>query len=399
MSVIWKIWNQFKSPVMRERIKAPVILDQSLLICLLSLLMFGLVMVTSASIFDSAYELNNPYFYMEHQIVFVFLGLIILSVILFIPTDNYERIGIWWLVLAFCLLVAVLIPGIGRVVNGSRRWIPFGLINIQVSEIVKLCAIMYFSSYLVRFGDYAKQAFLGVIKPIMLLGVLAVLLLLEPDFGASVVMFTAVFGIMFMAGVRLRWFVFFISIAAILATVLVIHSPYRFARLTGFMDPWADMYGSGYQLTQALIGFGRGGWFGVGLGASIQKLFYLPEAHTDFILSIIAEELGSVGVLILLCVYALMVWRGLRIARMAFVWQCEFQSYIAYGITFWLAFQVLVNTGVNLGVLPTKGLTLPFISYGGSSLMLMCMAVGILLRIDFETKVRINLEKPKYMKV
>jgi cell division protein FtsW len=295
-------------------------------------------------------------------------------------------------------LIAVLIPGVGHEVNGSRRWIPLGFINVQVSEVVKLCGIMYFSSYLVKYGDYAKHDFWGVMKPIGLLAMMAALLLLEPDFGASVVMFTAVFGVMFMAGVNLKWFVMLIVAGGIAATALVIHSPYRLARLTSFSNPWADPYGSGYQLTQSLIGFGRGGWFGLGLGDSIQKLYYLPEEHTDFILSIIAEELGTIGVFALLAVYGILVWRGLQIARLAHQLDRLFEAFISYGITFWIAFQVLVNVGVNIGVLPTKGLTLPLISYGGSSLLVMCFVLGIMLRIDFENRLVVDILKPKFIR-
>ncbi|MFT6834721.1 MAG: cell division protein FtsW, partial [Francisellaceae bacterium] len=272
------------------------------------------------------------------------------------------------------------------------------IINLQVSEVVKLCGLMYFSGYLVKYGDYARNSVWGVIKPVSLLGILAVLLLLEPDFGATVVLFTVIFGIMFLGGVRLRWFVSLIVAVSVAATFLILHSPYRMARFTGFLDPWVNQYGSGYQLTQSLIAFGRGHWFGLGFGESVQKLFYLPEAHTDFIIAIISEELGLIGVVILLMLYGVLVWRGLSIANQAQKLERLFEAYISYGIVFWISFQVLVNVGVNIGMLPTKGLTLPLISYGGSSLLMMCFALGILLRIDFENKLHLDAIKPKFIR-
>ena len=381
-----------------ERVKAPISLDMIFVLAILALLAFGFIMVSSASMVDAQFDYGNPYYFVIRQGIFCIMALCAMLVALFIPIDNYQKMGKFWLIIAFVLLIAVLIPGVGHVVNGSRRWIPLGFINVQVSEVVKLCGIMYFSSYLVKYGDYAKNDFWGVMKPIGLLAVIAVLLLLQPDFGASVVMFTAVFGVMFMAGVNLKWFAMLIVAGGGAATALIIHSPYRLARLTSFSNPWADPYGSGYQLTQSLIGFGRGGWFGLGLGDSIQKLYYLPEEHTDFILSIIAEELGTIGVFALLAIYGVLVWRGLQIAKLAHQLDRLFEAFISYGITFWIAFQVLVNVGVNIGVLPTKGLTLPLISYGGSSLLVMCFVLGIMLRIDFENRLMVDILKPKFIR-
>jgi cell division protein FtsW len=381
-----------------ERVKAPISLDMTFVFAILVLLAFGFIMVSSASMVDAQFDYGNPYYFVIRQGIFCIMALCAMLVALFIPIDNYHKMGKFWLILAFVLLIAVLIPGVGHVVNGSRRWIPLGFINVQVSEVVKLCGIMYFSSYLVKYGDYAKNDFWGVMKPIGLLALIAVLLLLQPDFGATVVMFTAVFGVMFMAGVNLKWFAMLIVAGGGAATALVIHSPYRLARLTSFSNPWADPYGSGYQLTQSLIGFGRGGWFGLGLGDSIQKLYYLPEEHTDFILSIVAEELGTIGVFALLALYGVLVWRGLQIAKLAHQLDRLFEAFISYGITFWIAFQVLVNVGVNIGVLPTKGLTLPLISYGGSSLLVMCFVLGIMLRIDFENRLMVDILKPKFIR-
>ena len=380
-----------------ERVRAPIQLNLTLVFSILILLAFGWIMVTSASLVEAQHDYGNAYYFSIRQGIYVILGICAIGVALFIPTDNYEKLGSIWILISVVLLIAVLIPGIGHVVNGSRRWIPLGFTNIQVSEVVKLCGIMYFSSYITRHGRYAREAFLGVVKPLMLLAVLAFLLLLEPDFGASVVLFTVIFGIMFMGGVRLRWFIILVVIGAACATLLVLKSPYRLERVTGFLHPWENQYGSGYQLTQALIAFGRGGWFGLGLGNSVQKLFYLPEAHTDFIVSIIAEEFGALGVFALMSVYGILISVGMKTAKEAMLLNREFESYICYGIVFWIAFQVLVNIGVNTGMLPTKGLTLPLISYGGSSLLIMCFALGILLRIDFENKITADEIMPRYV--
>lgn len=381
----------------KVRVRATIELDMAFAFLVLGLLAFGWIMVTSASMVDANYDYHNPYFYCVRQGFFAVLGIAAMICALLVPTDNYQKIYKLWLVIAFILLVAVLIPHIGREVNGSRRWIPLIVINVQVSEVVKLCAIMYFSSYLVHFGDVARETFKGVVKPLIILAAMAGLLLKEPDFGASVVMFTCVFGIMFMAGVKLRWFIILIVLGGVAATFLVLFEPYRLARLNGFMTPWADANNTGYQLVQALISYGRGGWLGDGLGSGIQKQFFLPEAHTDFIVSVVAEELGAIGVIVLLMVYAYLIWKGMKIASLAYVLNRHFQSYVAYGVSFWVAFQVIVNIGVNIGVLPTKGLTLPLISYGGSSLLIMCFALGILLRIDFENKITADEIMPRYV--
>ena len=381
----------------KVRVRAGIELDMAFVFLVLGLLAFGWIMVTSASMVGAAHDYNAPFFYSIRQGFFAILGIITIAIALVVPTDNYQNIYKVWLIVAFILLIAVLIPHVGREVNGSRRWIPLIVINVQVSEVVKLCAIMFFSSYMVRYGAVARDTFKGVAKPLLILATMAALLLKEPDFGASVVMFACVFGIMFMAGVKLRWFIILIALGATAAIFLVVFEPYRLARLNGFMNPWADANGTGYQLVQALISYGRGGWFGDGLGAGIQKQFFLPEAHTDFIVSVVAEELGAAGVIVLLIVYGYLIWKGMRIAYFAHQLKRYFQSYVAYGISFWVAFQVIVNIGVNIGVLPTKGLTLPLISYGGSSLLTMCFALGILLRIDFENKVEADEKMPRYV--
>lgn len=380
----------------RKLVRAEIELDMGLVFLIVGLIAFGWLMVTSASMVDALHDYNNPYFYSVRQGIFAFLGLCLIALAILVPTDNYQKLDKTWLIIAFILLLMVLVPGVGRVVNGARRWIPMGIVNLQVAEVAKLCAIMYFANYLVKFSSQIQTFVVGIMRPLVILGAMGVLLLMQPDFGSTVVVFTCVLSMMFMAGVRARWYVLLIAGVAVMAILLVFISPYRMARVTGFLDPWANANSSGYQLVQALISYGRGGWFGDGLGMSIQKQFFLPEAHTDFITSIIAEELGAVGIIVLICVYGLLIFKGLNIARYAQSLDRYYQSYVAYGISFWVAFQVFVNVGVNIGVLPTKGLTLPLISYGGSSLLIMCFALGILLRIDFENKVVADAIKPHY---
>jgi cell division protein FtsW len=361
-------------------------LDKYLLLTIFALFLFGMVMVASASIALSEKQAGNWYFFFSKQAVFGVFSILLATGVLFVPTERWKNIGPTWLIIGIILLILVLIPGIGHVVNGSRRWMKFGPIAIQVSELVKLCGTMYIAQYLCNHGTACRETFFGTIKPLAMLCMMGLLLLMEPDFGATVVMFTTAMGMMFMAGVRMRWFLILIGLAVFAVCCLVILSPYRMARLTGFLHPWVNQYGSGYQLTQSLIAFGRGSFFGLGLGNSLQKLFYLPEAHTDFVLAIIAEELGLVGVLVLLSLFGVLMWRGLTIGRAAHKMQRLFCAYLAYGLSFWLSMQVVVNMGVNIGLLPTKGLTLPFISYGGSSLMVDFMVIGLLLRIDYENK-------------
>lgn len=368
--------------------KQPLRLDSGLLFAIFTLLGIGLVMVLSSSIVVAQHNNGNCFYFFNKQAIFAIGGIVAMIGVLYVPTRFWEKFGSKWLIIAFVLLVLVLIPGIGVVVNGSRRWIQLGPIAIQVSELVKLCGVMYMSHYLLHYGQSVRAGLEGVIKPMAVLGILGILLLLEPDFGATVVLFTTVIGMMFVAGVQVRWFSLLIVAAAIAVVGLVIFSPYRLARLTGFLHPWDNQLDTGYQLTQALMAFGRGGWFGVGLGNSVQKLFYLPEAHTDFVLAIIAEELGFIGVIVLLALFGLLVWRGLTVARRAHIDKQIFDAYLAYGVTFWLGLQVVVNVGVNIGLLPTKGLTLPFISYGGSSLVVDCIASAMLLRVDYQNKVR-----------
>jgi cell division protein FtsW len=363
-------------------------LDRPLLCAFFAILLIGLVMVASASMPAAYQHHHHEFYFFIKQFIFSIVSLIAMVVVLQFPNRFWRDLGIVWLIGAFVFLVLVLVPGVGHVVNGSRRWLRLGPVALQVSEFVKLCAVMYMAGYLSRHGEAVRTTLMGVVKPLLVLGLMGVLLLMEPDFGATVVIFVTALGMMFMAGVRVRWFALLIGLAAVACVLLVFLSPYRMARLTGFLHPWATIHTTGYQLTQALIAFGRGGIFGVGLGDSLQKLSYLPEAHTDFILAIFGEELGLIGVLVLLGLFIVVVWRGLKIARAAEALGDLFKAYMAYGITFWLGMQVIVNYGVNLGLLPTKGLTLPFVSYGGTSLLIDAIALAMLLRIDIETKLK-----------
>lgn len=360
--------------------------DHWLLGAALALLALGLVMVASASISSADRLLGQPFYYLLRQSAYVAIGLASTYAVWHIPMDVWNKAGPVLLGIAYVLLFAVLIHGIGHSVNGSRRWIPMLVFNLQVSEPAKLFAFIYTAGYLVRRGAEVRSQVAGFIKPMALLVVMCVLLLLEPDFGASVVLLSTALGMMFLAGVRLWQFGVLILMAGSAFAILALSSPYRLKRLTTFLNPWDDPFNSGFQLTQALIAFGRGEWLGVGLGGSIQKLFYLPEAHTDFLFAVLAEELGLVGVVAVIGLYVLLVWRTFVIAAAAQRAEQCFNAFLAYGIGMWIGLQAFVNMGVNMGVLPTKGLTLPLMSFGGSSIVVMCVAVGLLLRIDQEVR-------------
>lgn len=363
-------------------------LDGWLLSSFLIILSLGLIMVASASMPIATEGYHFAFYFFVKQLAFAILSLGVMFLLLKLATTYLERLGVVWLILGLVFLLLVLVPGIGHVVNGSRRWLRFGPLALQVSELVKLFAVLYMAHYLAKFPEAVRNSFMGVVKPLAFLAVFGLLLLMEPDFGATVVVFVTSLGMMFMAGVRIRWFAVLIVLVILAAAALVIFSPYRLARLTGFLHPWANQYTTGYQLTQSLIAFGRGGWLGVGLGNSLQKLYYLPEAHTDFILAITGEELGFIGMLALIGLYFILTWRGLAIAFKAQQQNALFDAYLAYGITFWLTFQVMVNAGVNIGLLPTKGLTLPFFSYGGSSLLVDTITIGLLLRVHLQNQAR-----------
>ncbi len=357
-------------------------LDPWLLGAVLTLLALGLVMVASASIAIAERQTGQPFYYFWRQALFVAAGLFAGMLVLRARLVYWERLGPALLLLGLVLLVAVL--GLGREINGSTRWLNLGLFNLQPSELVKLFIVVYLAGYLVRRGEEVRRSVKGFLKPMLLVALIGALLLAEPDFGATAVITATVLGMMFLGGVRLWQFgVLFAGILGAAAT-LVLTAPYRMARLTSFVDPWADPFDSGFQLTQALIAFGRGEWFGVGLGGSVQKLFYLPEAHTDFLFAVLAEELGLMGVLAVVGLFGLLVWRAFLIGRRAQQAGSDFAAYLSYGLGLWLGMQAFINLGVNMGVLPTKGLTLPLMSYGGSSIVVTCMACALLLRVSHE---------------
>jgi cell division protein FtsW len=358
--------------------------DSVLLVTSLALLAIGLVMVTSASISIADRNLSSPFYYLQRQAIFIVIGLVAAWFVYQIRLVQWEKSGMALLGFSLFLLTLVLLPGVGKEVNGSTRWISLGVFNLQVSEAVKLFLIIYVAGYLVRHGEAVRTSLLGFIKPMFMVGLAALLLLLEPDFGATVVIIATVLGMMYLGGVRFIQFISFLALFGAAAVALVVSSPYRMERLTSFLNPWADPFDSGFQLTQSLIAIGTGGWFGTGLGGSVQKLFYLPESHTDFLFAVLSEELGFVGVCMIIALYSILFYRAVQIALQAEKSGNRFAAYLAYGIGIWLAMQAVINMGVNMGMLPTKGLTLPLMSYGGSSLIICCMAIGLLLRIHYE---------------
>jgi cell division protein FtsW len=361
-------------------------LDYPLLFASLALGALGLVMVASASITLADRELGQPFYYALRQAIYIGVGVLLGMGVYRLRLALVEQAGVLLLLTAFALLLAVLVPGVGTEVNGSVRWLNTGLFRLQVSEPAKLMILIYLASYLARHGEEVRTQVSGFIKPLALLGLAAILLLREPDFGATVVLLATAMGMIFIAGVRLWQFGGMLGLGGASLGGLAVSSPYRMERLTTFLNPWADPFNSGFQLTQSLIAIGRGEWLGVGLGASIQKLFYLPEAHTDFVFAVLAEELGLLGVCIVITLYAVVVWRAFVIAIQAEKAGNAFASLLAHGIGIWIGLQGFINMGVNMGLLPTKGLTLPLMSYGGSSMVVVCIAIALLLRADYETR-------------
>lgn len=368
----------------KYRNDSPVLYDKWLLFASLSLIAFGLLMVASSSIVISQQQYGQSFHYLMRQSIYLGFGAVCALFVLRVNTRFWQYLGIPLLFISLLLLVVVLIPGIGRVVNGSSRWIGMGPLSIQISELAKLGVVIYLAGYLVRHEQVIATQLLAFIRPLFLLGIVAVLLLLEPDFGAVIVIMGTAMAMLFLGGVRVRHFFMVFLIMSILVVILAVSSPYRLERLTTFLNPWAHPFTGGYQLTQALIAFGRGGWLGVGLGESIQKLFYLPEAHTDFLFAVLAEELGLIGALAVMSLFCLLIFRALVIAKRAMQIGNLFGGYMAYGFAISVGLQVMINVGVNAGVLPTKGLTLPLMSYGGSSMLINCIIIALLLRIDHE---------------
>lgn len=365
---------------------APSLYDKWFILTLICIVSLGLLMMTSASIVISDKQMHQPFYFLFKQLVFLTLGVMLGGVIMQIDTSYWERFRGYLLMVVLAMLALVLIPGIGHNVNGSARWIGIGPLGFQVSELTKFTIVIYMAGYMVRRNVEIREQLAGFLKPMAILGVIAILLLREPDFGATVVVTATSLGLMFLAGMRVRHFVALFSLVLAALAVIAVSAPYRLARLTTFLNPWARPFDTGYQLTQSLIAFGRGGWFGVGLGKSIQKMFYLPEAHTDFLFAVIAEELGVVGMLIVMALFLFLVYRIFNMGKMAQQLGRHFPAFLAYGFGLWIAIQFTVSIGVNSGLLPTKGLTLPLMSYGGSSVLVNCIVIALLLRIDHENR-------------
>lgn len=357
-----------------------------LLLLTMMLSSFGFIMVTSASMSFAEANYHNEWFFSVRYAVYWGLGMASAVLVAAVPTRFWEKYGSLFLILALLLLTLVLIPGVGRKVNGSQRWLQLGPFGVQASEVVKFCVIVFYASFLARRGQETLGDWRGVFKPLLILGMMIFLLLLEPDFGASVVLAGTVMAMLFVAGVRLWQFGLLFAVALSGLAAVAVLSPYRMQRLITFLDPWADQFNSGYQLTQSLIAFGRGEWTGLGLGNSVQKLFYLPEAHTDFIFAIIAEEFGLMGVVAVIGTFIALVICILNVSQRAMVTDKVFASFACFGVAVMFAGQAFINVGVASGLLPTKGLTMPFISYGGSSLLVSCALLALVMRIDWEMR-------------
>ena len=363
--------------------------DAQLIVAVLALMGIGLVMVASASISIATRELGDPLYYFWRQSVYVAISLALMLAGTRIPLQAWRSLSPVLLGVGALLLALVFIPGIGREVNGSARWISLGPFNLQPSEPMKLFMVLYLAGYLVRRGELVRSTVGGFIRPMSMLAVIGVLLLFEPDYGATVVLFTTALGMLFLGGVPFWSFVGWAAFVVISMGVVVMAAPYRVERLLTFMNPWADPFGSGFQLTQALIAIGSGEWLGVGLGSSVQKLFYLPEAHTDFLFAVLAEELGMLGVLAVILTFTFIVLRAVAIGVRAERAGHEYGAHLAYGVGLLIGLQAFINIGVNMGILPTKGLALPLMSYGGSSLVVNSIAVGLVMRVDYELRRRL----------
>lgn len=362
-------------------------IDWPLLCLWFALLSVGLVMVASASISFSAASVfthNDGWYFAKRHAVYACMGLLLAVFVAAVPMSWWQKYAGHFLIFTLCMLVIVLIPGIGRRVNGSQRWLNFGIIAVQVSEVAKVCAVIFFASFFSRRYQELHFGWQGFLKPLAVMGVFVFLLLLEPDFGSSVVLIVTVISMMFIAGVRVWHFLLLIILGVVGLASVAILSPYRMQRLVTYLDPWADQFKSGYQLTQSLIGFGRGEWTGLGLGNSLQKLFFLPEAHTDFIFAIIAEEFGLIGATIVIGLFVALIARIVMVAKNNLARGRMFVALATFGVAILFSFQVFVNVGVSSGLLPTKGLTLPFISYGGSSLLICCVLMAFVLRAQWE---------------
>lgn len=361
--------------------------DASLIWLTLALLGFGLVMVYSASIAfaeGSRMTGHQGHFFLLRQTIFIGVALVAGLLAFQIPMRAWQQAAPYLFMAGLALLIIVLIPGLGKSVNGSQRWISLGFANLQPSELMKFFAVLYAADYTTRKAGLMHDFKKGFLPMAVIMLMTGALLLSEPDFGAFVVITAIAVGILFLGGLNWKVFATLIVVLLVGFVALILASPYRLKRIVGFMDPWADPYGTGYQLSHSLIAFGRGEWLGLGLGGSVEKLFYLPEAHTDFLLAVIAEELGFVGVAVVLALFVLLVAKAFQIGRHAARLERTFCALVAMGIGIWMGVQAGINMGVNVGLLPTKGLTLPFLSFGGSGIVANCIAVAVLLRIDWE---------------
>ena len=358
--------------------------DRALFWLFVILLLIGLVAVTSASIPYSSRLFNDPFYFAKRDAIYVLLSLLTCYISLQISSSQWEK---WHAkIFLFSVILLLLVPFIGTSVNGAKRWISLGILNFQPAEFAKLALTCFLASYFTRRYDEVRSRHVSIFKPFIVMLVLGCFLLLQPDLGSTVVLFIIMSGMLFIVGAKILQFVGLIALGGILFVWLVLTASYRLKRFIGFLEPFKDHYGTGFQLTNSLIAFGRGEITGEGLGNSIQKLDYLPEAHTDFIMAIIGEEFGFIGILIVILLLGLLIFRAMKIGRESLMLEQRFRGFFALGIGFWIFFQGFVNLGMALGMLPTKGLTFPLVSYGGSSIIIMSATIGILLRIDHENR-------------
>lgn len=365
-------------------LKSPLNSDAVLLTLLALIMSAGFIAMSSASLEYALERSGNAFYFTQRYGFHLALALLLAITAYQVPVQQWQRMSGVLLLFGFLLLALVIVPGIGREVNGSRRWLVAGPLTLQVSEFAKFFVVLYLAGYLVRRRTEVQEQFSGFLKPILLIIAVTCLLMLEPDFGATVVTGGTAFVMLFLGGARLLQFLAVVAAGVAAAVAMVLVSPYRMKRLTAFADPWADQFNSGYQLTQSLIAFGQGQWTGTGLGNSVQKLFYLPEAHTDFVFAIWAEETGFIGALLALLLFAALIGRVLWIGRRAELRGFLFHGFVCYGVATLISAQVFINVGVTSGLLPTKGLTLPLWSYGGSSLLATLLMLAVVMRIHRE---------------
>lgn len=389
---------------LKSLVEADINFDLPLVLVLLAMLGFGFVMVASASIPVAERLSLEPSYFVFRQGIFLLIGILIGMFVFRTPTDVWQKWAPLLLFLGVLLLVLVLIPGVGKVINGSRRWISLGFFNIQASEFAKLFLYIYLADYLLRHGEQARNELMGFVRPMIIVMLMCLLLIAEPDFGATVVLLTTSLTIMFLSGIRFKYIASTFIALGLLVTLLAVvkpylqdKTPYVFDRVSVLLNPWGDPFDKGYQATNSLMAFGRGGIDGVGLGGSIQKLHYLPEPHNDYIFSIIGEELGLIGATLVMLMFVVLVWRAFSIATKAINRESYFSAYLAYGIATWIAMQAMINMGVSMVILPAKGLNLPLISYGGSNLIVTLIAIAMLLRIDYENR-HDKTNKPNYVR-